>query len=130
MYNSPHDLRAGRDHVSGENRIDYIEMPAREPAVAKRFFTELFGWTFEDYGPDYVAFSESGLEGGFRSIEEGEDLMNGALVILYHENLSEIKDQVVKAGGKIVQEIFSFPGGRRFHFADPSGNELAIWSDK
>lgn len=89
-----------------------------------------FGWHFTDYGPDYVAFSESGLEGGFRSIEEGEDLMNGALVILYHENLPAIKDQVIKAGGKIVQEIFSFPGGRRFHFADPSGNELAIWSDK
>ena len=110
--------------------INYVEFKANDLQKIKTFYAEAFGWTFTDYGPAYVAFSESGLEGGFRLPEEGEEILNGALVVLYHESLPEIKDKVVELGGKIVKDIFSFPGGQRFHFEDPSGNELAIWSDK
>lgn len=80
------------------------------------------------YGPSYVAFSESGLMGGFEKTDS--EIVNGALVVLYHENLATIKSKVVEMGGAIVKDIFSFPGGKRFHFSDPSGNELALWSDK
>ena len=94
----------------------------------KQFYTKTFNWTFTDYGPTYTAFSNSGLEGGF---EKSDDIvLNGALVVLYHQDLDKIKDSIVKAQGKITQDIFSFPGGRRFHFSDPSGNILAVWSDK
>ena len=81
-----------------------------------------------DYGPTYVAFSESGLEGGFEKTEN--EIINGALVVLYHENLDLIKNKIIESNGKISKDIFSFPGGRRFHFIDPDGNELAVWSDK
>lgn len=110
------------------NKINYIEFKAKDLIKIKDFYGKAFGWTFTDYGPEYVAFSNSGLEGGFA--QSDETITNGALVILYHENLEEIQVKVVEAGGTIVQEIFSFPGGRRFHFTDPSGNELGIWSDK
>jgi len=130
MYNSPHDLRAGRDHVSGENRIDYIEMPAREPAVAKRFFTELFGWTFEDYGPDYVSFSDGRLAGGFRRMDAECDSGSGSVLVVFYKNdLEATKIRVEALGGQITRDIFSFPGGSRFHFRDPNGNEYAVWSD-
>ena len=108
--------------------INYLEFKAKDLEITKQFYRECFGWTFTDYGPTYIAFSDSGLEGGFERTEE--DIINGALVVLYHTDLEQIMDKVVKAGAHIVQEIFSFPGGRRFHFNDPSGNELAIWSDK
>ncbi len=108
--------------------INYIEFKANDLIRIKEFYGQAFGWTFTDYGPEYVAFSNSGLEGGFA--QSDETITNGALVVLYHENLEEIQEKVVRSGGTVVQEIFSFPGGRRFHFTDPSGNELAIWSDK
>ncbi|MFD2099275.1 VOC family protein [Flagellimonas iocasae] len=107
--------------------INYVEFKAKDLPKVKAFYLAAFGWTFTDYGPDYVAFTESGLEGGFEKTED--DVVNGVLVVLYHENLEDIQQKVIQAGGTIVQEIFSFPGGRRFHFTDPSGNELAIWSD-
>ncbi len=84
--------------------------------------------SFTDYGPDYVAFSESGLEGGFEKTDK--EIVNGALIVLYHEDLNAVKGKITNANGKISKDIFSFPGGRRFHFVDPSGNELAVWSDK
>ncbi len=108
--------------------INYVEFKATDLEKVKDFYSQTFGWTFTDYGPTYTAFSESGLEGGFELTED--PIVNGALIVLYHENLLEIKDKVVEAGGVIVKEIFSFPGGSRFHFEDPAGNELAIWSDK
>ncbi|RIV72336.1 VOC family protein [Flagellimonas aequoris] len=110
------------------NRINYIEFKANDLAKIKEFYGQAFGWTFTDYGPDYIAFSDSGLDGGFEYTNE--KISNGALVVLYHESLEGIQEKVMKSGGTIVKEIFSFPGGRRFHFTDPSGNELAIWSDK
>jgi predicted enzyme related to lactoylglutathione lyase len=107
--------------------INYVEFKAYDLEQTKAFYSSVFGWTFTDYGPTYVAFSDSGLEGGFE--KWGEPIVNGALVVLYNVNLEAILEKVKAAGAKISAEIFSFPGGRRFHFLDPSGNELAIWSE-
>lgn len=110
-----------------DNHINYIEFKAKDLEAIKQFYHQAFGWKFIDYGPTYVAFSESGLDGGF---EKSDDtIVNGALVVLYHRHLEEIKENIIKAGGIISKDIFSFPGGRRFHFLDPSGNELAVWSE-
>lgn len=110
------------------NHINYIELKAKDLNVIKTFYTKVFHWTFTDFGPNYTAFSNSGLEGGF---EQSDDIVvNGTLVVLYHDKLDIIKRKIIDAQGQISQDIFSFPGGRRFHFVDPSGNELAVWSDK
>ena len=109
-------------------QINYIEFKATNLEKIKAFYQNAFGWSFIDYGPTYVSFSDSGLDGGFEL--SSEQIVNGALVVLYHDDLLGIKNSVIKAGGEISKEIFSFPGGKRFHFKDPSGNELAIWSDK
>lgn len=111
-----------------DNHINYIELWASDLEAIKAFYIQAFDWSFTDYGPDYTAFSESGLDGGF--FRSDDPVIKGALVVLYHSDLEAIQKVVVDAGGTIVQDIFSFPGGRRFHFADPGGNELAIWSDK
>jgi len=110
------------------NHINYVEFKAQDLEKIKKFYNQSFGWIFTDYGPTYTAFSESGLAGGFEKTEG--DIVNGALVVLYHQDLSNIKDKIIKASGKISKDIFSFPGGHRFHFMDPAGNELAVWSDK
>ena len=109
-------------------QIDYIELKAHDLEETKRFYSEHFGWKFTDYGPAYTSFEESGLSGGFEKTETA--IANGALVVLYHSDLEKLKAEIENAGGRIAQDIFSFPGGRRFHFLDPSGNELAVWSDK
>ncbi len=111
-----------------DRRIDYIELPTVDLIKAKRFYGEVFGWQFVDYGPEYTSFNDGRLDGGFRkepSVQRG-----GPLIIIYSINLELIKERVKSAGGAIVKDIFDFPGGRRLHFTDPSGNELAIWSDK
>ena len=110
------------------NSINYIELKAIDLSAIKSFYNKAFNWEFTDYGPTYTAFSNSFLSGGFELTES--DIVNGALVVLYHEDLLLAKDNVLEAGGKISVDIFSFPGGRRFHFTDPSGNELAIWSEE
>ncbi len=110
------------------NHINYIELKAKDLEAIKQFYSSAFGWQFTDYGPDYVAFSECGLDGGFE--KTNDEIINGALVILYHEDLNIAKDKIIEARGSISKDIFSFPGGRRFHFLDPSGNELAVWSEK
>ncbi len=110
------------------NHISYIEFKANDLEKIKEFYNKSFDWTFTDYGPTYTTFSDSGLEGGFEKTEN--EIINGALVVLYHNNLDLIKNKIIKLGGEISKDIFSFPGGRRFHFIDPSGNELAVWSDK
>ena len=108
--------------------INYIEFKASNLTEVKTFYNACFGWEFVDYGSDYIAFTKaSGLDGGFARTDE--PIKQGVLVILYHKNLEEIKSIVEKKGGKISQDIFSFPGGQRFHFIDPAGNELAIWSE-
>jgi len=110
------------------NQINYIEFKAKNLADIKAFYTQCFGWKFVDWGDTYTAFEDSGVLGGFELTEA--DIVNGALVILYHDDLESIRQKVIDCGGKIALDIFSFPGGRRFHFTDPAGNELAIWSDK
>ncbi|MFD2598579.1 VOC family protein [Sphingobacterium corticis] len=110
------------------NHINYIEFKGRDLVAIKSFYTRAFDWVFTDYGPDYIAFSGSGLDGGFE--KSATDPINGVLVVLYHEDLMVAKERVIGAKGIITQDIFSFPGGHRFHFTDPSGNELALWSDK
>lgn len=112
-------------------KISYVEFPASNLDATKSFFSKTFGWSFEDYGPEYTAFSNAGLEGGFFRSERKADTTTGsALIVLYSSTLEETQAKVVDAGGSIVKEIFSFPGGRRFHFTEPSGNEFAVWSDK
>jgi len=110
------------------NHINYIEFKAKDLEKIKKFYSTSFNWNFTDYGPTYISFSKSGLEGGFEKTEN--KIVNGALVVLYHKDLDQIKNNIKDSGGMITKDIFSFPGGRRFHFSDPSGNELAVWSDK
>ncbi|WP_397363095.1 VOC family protein [Olleya sp. R77988] len=107
------------------NHINYIELKAHDLELTKTFYTKAFNWTFTDYGPNYTAFSESGLEGGFEKTTD--TIVNGVLVVLYHKDLEVIKQKVIAANGKISVDTFSFPGGSRFQFLDPSGNELAVW---
>jgi len=113
------------------HKINYIELPSRDLAKTKAFFNEVFGWEFVDYGEDYTAFSNEGLDGGFFRANLNSSTSNGAaLVIFYSEKLEATQSKIEAAGGNIVREIFTFPGGRRFHFTEPCGNEFAIWSDQ
>jgi predicted enzyme related to lactoylglutathione lyase len=112
-------------------KIDYIELPAADFDAVESFYAKTFGWTFTDYGPEYRAFSDGKLDGGFLKSDLRSSTAHGAaLVVLFANNLEATRDAVLAAGGSISREIFSFPGGRRFHFQDPHGNELAVWSDK
>jgi uncharacterized protein len=110
--------------------IDYVEIAVTDVAAAKRFYTAAFGWTFVDYGPGYAGFVDgaSGKEAGGLRLD-AEVQHGGPLVVLYSTDLESSLAAVRSAGGRVVKEIYAFPGGRRFHFADPSGNELAVWSD-
>lgn len=109
--------------------INYLEFPARDIGAAKAFFGEVFQWEFQDYGPDYLAFSDPTIEGGFYRSELSARTQNGsALVVFYSDDLSSTQDRILAAGGRIVKPEFSFPGGSRFHFADPNGNEFAVWT--
>ena len=110
-----------------ENRIDYVEIPSTNPADTREFFGALFGWEFEEWGPDYLSFNDGRLDGGIRRSEEPAPA-NGVLIVFYSDDLERDVQRVVELGATISQEIFSFPGGRRFHFVDPVGNEYAIWS--
>ncbi len=114
-------------------QIDYIEFPATDIDATKSFYEQVFGWTFKDYGPDYTSFRDGRLAGGFNAESHpagaSTGQTHGALIVIYAAALEDTHAKVQSAGGKIVREIFSFPGGRRFHFADPSGNELAVWSE-
>jgi predicted enzyme related to lactoylglutathione lyase len=116
------------ERMSNDRRIDYIEFPVRDIAANKAFYGGVFGWTFTDYGKDYCAFNDGRLEGGFT--HEGEVRPGSTLVIMYADNLEATRERVKAHGGKIVDDIYPFPGGRRFHFSDPNGYELAVWSNK
>ena len=109
-----------------QHAIDYIEFTVPDIAVAKEFYGRVFGWQFNDYGPGYAGIKGEHREmGGFA---KGETAPGGALVVLFSEQLDDTLTAVRSAGGRIIKEPFAFPGGRRFHFADPSGNELAVWT--
>lgn len=110
--------------------INYVEFPARNLEATKLFFSKVFDWSFVDYGPDYTAFGNSGLDGGFFRSELSSSTENGsALIVFYSRELEDTQARIERAGGQIIRAIFSFPGGRRFHFSDPSRNEFAVWSD-
>jgi len=116
--------------MSNHNHINYIELPASELEASKGLFKEAFGWEFVDYGPDYCSFLNAGIDGGFyRSELKARSELGSVLVVLYSTDLEATAESVVAAGGAIIKPIFSFPGGRRFQFLDPSGNEFAVWSE-
>lgn len=116
--------------MSQHEKINYIEFPARDLTATKAFFQTVFAWHFEDYGPAYTAFSNAGLAGGFFKADQHASTENGsALVVLFSDDLESTLKKVETAGGQISTPIFSFPGGRRFHFIEPSGNELAVWTE-
>lgn len=111
-------------------KIDYVEYPSRDLQATKAFFQQAFGWRFEDYGPDYAAFAGEGLDGGFfRSEIAARTDTGSALLVFYSADLEATLRKVEAAGGEVVKPVFAFPGGRRFHFVEPGGNELAVWSD-
>ena len=117
--------------MPAHEKIDYVEFPSKDIPAVKDFFEKAFGWSFTDYGPDYTSFSNEGLDGGFYKADLTATTAKGsALIVFFSNNLVETQIKVERAGGKIIREIFSFPGGRRFHFTDPGGNEYAVWSDK
>ncbi len=112
-------------------RINYIELPAEDFEETKRFYKGVFGWTFQDFGDHYCAFNDGRFDGGFyRSpLQSNSRKQGAALVVIYANDLEVTMERIISAGGKISTQIFTFPGGRRFHFLDPNGNELAVWSD-
>ncbi|MCZ6824722.1 MAG: VOC family protein [Gemmatimonadetes bacterium] len=107
--------------------MDYVEFAATDLERVKAFYSAVFGWSFQEWGPEYISFKDGRLSGGLRKADSVES--GGPLVVIYARDLSAAETQVRSRGGSIVTETFSFPGGRRFHFADPSGNVLAVWSD-
>lgn len=111
-----------------DRRIDYIEYPVPDVTAAKLFYSTVFGWEFTDYGPDYTCFSDGRLAGGFAT--SSEVVAGGPLVVLYALDLAAVKDRILDHGGTLVKDTYEFPGGRRFHFRDLSGHELAVWSDR
>ncbi len=116
--------------MSHHHKINYIEFPAKDIEATKAFFMEAFGWSFQDYGPEYTCFTGHGTDGGFYQSDLKSCASEGAaLIVLYSNDLIATEALVKDAGGQIVVDIFEFPGGRRFHFTEPSGNELAVWSE-
>ena len=120
------------DNRANDRRIDYLEFTVRDVVEAKTFYGAVFDWKFEDYGPDYASFHDGRLAGGFIAEGSADALSAGAggtLVVCYATDLAAAQTRVESAGGRIVKPTFDFPGGRRFHFTDPSGNALAVWSE-
>lgn len=111
-------------------KLDYVEFAARDLEATKAFFSQVFHWQFTDYGESYTAFDFQGLMGGFYQAELASDpARGGALLVFYSRNIENTMSKVTAAGGEIVRPVFEFPGGKRFHFREPSGNEFAVWSD-
>lgn len=107
-------------------RIDYVELPsATAHELTRAFYAKAFGWTFIDYGPDYAATTSGDVDMGLNG--QPEEALAAPLPVIRVDDLEAAFDAVMKSGGIIAKAIFSFPGGRRFHFIDPSGSELAVW---
>ena len=111
--------------------LNYVEFATTQLETTKQFFTQVFDWRFEDYGPEYSAFNGQGLDGGFYAMTASKQIVTSTapLLVLYSRDLENSQIQVEAAGGYISKAIFEFPGGRRFHFTEPGGNELAVWSE-
>ncbi|MCG3731084.1 VOC family protein [Vibrio cincinnatiensis] len=116
--------------MSQHGKLNYVEFAAKDLKSTKEFFSTVFGWSFVDYGSEYIAFSNEGLDGGFFKAELSSQTVNGgALLIFYSTDIEATLEQVEKYGGKVIRPIYEFPGGCRFHFVEPSGNEFAVWSE-
>ncbi|MGY4106473.1 VOC family protein [Aeromonas encheleia] len=116
--------------MNAHEKLNYVEFAARDLAATKAFFAAAFGWQFADYGPDYCAFEGEGLDGGFyRADLSNQSSQGGALLVFYSAAIEATQAKVSQHGGTIVRPLFDFPGGRRFHFVEPSGNEFAVWSE-
>ena len=113
--------------MTRDRKIDYIEFNATDIEAAKKFYGDVFGWKFTDYGPDYTSFEDGRIAGGF---SKGTVSPAGTLIVIYVDDLKDAEQRVRNAGGRITKETFSFPGGSRFHFADPNGNVLAVWHNE
>ncbi len=117
--------------MNEHEKLNYVEFGAVNLSATKQFFSAVFNWHFEDFGPEYTAFSKQGLDGGFFQSTSSSSTKNGAaLLVFYSANIEQTLQKVEQAGGVICKAIFPFPGGRRFHFIEPSGNEFAVWTDK
>jgi len=116
--------------MPAHEKLNYVELPAANISATKAFFTAVFNWQFVDYGPDYTAFDHQGLDGGFFHSDKTSTTESGAALLVFYSNaLEETLTNIEQAGGIICKPVFDFPGGRRFHFLEPSGNEFAVWSD-
>ena len=112
-------------------KINYVEFASNDLEATKLFFQKVFNWNFTDYGPDYTAFENAGIDGGFyRENLSSRSENGGALIVFYSSNILETQEKIIKHGGTIIKPIFTFPGGERFHFIEPSGNEYAVWTDQ
>lgn len=116
--------------MNQHEKLNYVEFPSQNISGTKAFFEKAFDWTFTDYGPAYAAFAEQGLDGGFFESKQCSLSANGAaLLIFYSAKLEQTRTNVENAGGTVIKPIYAFPGGRRFHFTEPGGNEFAVWSE-
>lgn len=116
--------------MNEHEKINYVEFPSKDLEATKLFFSSVFGWSFVDYGPEYTAFANAGIDGGFFKSDLSVSTENGsALIVFYSKDLEQTLTKIEAAGGLIIKPIFPFPGGRRFHFGDTNGNEYAVWSD-
>ncbi len=113
--------------MSRDKKIDYVEFHSTDLAATKHFYSRVFGWKFVDYGPDYTSFDDGRIAGGFRKGQGSPGA--GPLVVIFVDDLQATESLVKETGGKITKEIFSFPGGSRFEFTDPTGNKLAAWHE-
>ena len=123
-----HPIEADMSRSEHDRRIDYLELPAIDIPGTKAFYTAVFGWKFTDHGPEYTSFEDGRIGGGFsrdRPVAHG----SGPLLVIYATDVEMAQVHVTENGGRVTRGIFSFPGGRRFHFLDPNGNELAVWSE-
>lgn len=117
--------------MSNHEKINYLEFPAKDLNKVRAFYEQAFAWQFTEYGDTYLAFNDGAIDGGFYQAEaESTQQSGGVLVVLYSKDIIASEQKVVAAGGEISTPVFPFPGGKRFHFKDPNGNELAVWTDK
>ncbi len=116
--------------MNKHEKMNYVEFPANNIPATKVFFEGAFDWVFQDFGPEYTSFSNEGLDGGFFKAEVSSKQTNGsALIVFFSKNIEKTKAKIESCGGVITQNTFEFPGGKRFHFEEPSGNEFAVWAE-
>lgn len=132
MKASPTLIQASKvKAMNNHEKLNYVEFPACDLNASKQFFNAVFDWEFIDYGPGYTAFSGQGLDGGFFQSDQASHTDSGAaLLVFYSNNIGQTLAKVHEHGGQINRQIFEFPGGCRFHFVEPSGNEFAVWSER